>query len=126
MTFKSLMSSNLKFEIIKQHVLNLDTAINNYCISDAGKKTPYYFMCPNCKSSSISIDDSMVAIFNSKKIKIDSKALIENGGTGSYCKLINCENCNTYYFVAIGYTEPNYGRDVLLLHSILELAAVKS
>jgi hypothetical protein len=121
MGFKSLNKSDKTFEVSKQHLLNKEGFTSKYCILDSNSSTPYYFLCPNCKTNSTNIDHSNANSFNPNKIKVDLDSIIELGGTGTICKLISCENCLTNYFVGIGYIEPNNGRDVLLMHTIIEL-----
>lgn len=121
MGFKTLDKSDINFTISKQHLLNKKGVVQKYCILDSGHSTPYYFSCPNCKNSSINIDHSNANSFNPDKIKINLNSIIELGGTGTISKLIECENCQTNYFIGIGYIEPNNGRDVLLIHTIIEL-----
>ncbi|TKD60536.1 hypothetical protein [Flavobacterium sp. ASW18X] len=125
MGFKSLDKSDKTFEVEKQHLLNTDGFSSEYCILDFKTVTPYYFNCRVCQDSSINIDHINANSFNPEKIKIELESIIELGGTGTICKIIKCDNCDTHYFVGIGYIEPNNGRDVLLLHTIIELKEKK-
>lgn len=124
MSFISINKSVRNFTPVKTLFLNTEGHSSKFIILDSGKSTPYYFKCISCKKSSINIDHSNAHPFDPKKLKIPIEKIIEMGGTGTICKIINCSNCNNYYFVGIGYTEPNYGRDVLLLHTILELKEI--
>lgn len=117
--FKSLDKSENKFEIVKLHLIN-KKGFTEFTILDSKTLTPFFFQCPNCKKCG-SIDISKTNQFDSEKIKIDLTEICKLGGTGFVCKLIKCESCSTYFFVGIGYTEPNYGRDVYFLHNIIEL-----
>lgn len=121
MGFKSLNKSNKHFEVARQHILNTDGFTSEYCIQDSNKVTPFHFNCQGCTDSSDTIDHLNCNPFDTEKIKVDVNSIIELGGTGTICKVIECENCATNYFVGIGYIEPNNGRDVLLLHTIIEL-----
>lgn len=124
MGFKSMRQSDKTFELVKLHVKNTEGFIKKYCILDFKKVTPFHFTCPVCKQSNTNIDYSDAGSFNPKKIKIDELSLTATKSLGTICKLIVCETCDTYYFVSIGYIEPNYGRDVLLLDSIIELKII--
>jgi hypothetical protein len=121
MGFKLINNSEKEFIIVKQHLINKEGFIPKYCILDSRHSTPYYFLCPNCKKNSTNIDHLNAHSFDSNKIKVNINSIIEMGGTGTISKLISCQNCLTNYFVGIGYIEPNNGRDVLLLHTIIEL-----
>lgn len=121
MAFKILTDTDKKFEIVKQHVLNKDGFTKKYCILDSTVHTPFYFKCPVCKTNSTNIDLSNTQTFQSQKFQIDLDSITALGGTGIMCKIIQCENCSANYFVGIGYTEPNNGRDVFLLHTIIEI-----
>ncbi len=110
------------FKISKIIILNKKGWITEYTIQDYIHKSPYLFECPVCLKSSIDIDSKDLVYHDNLKIKIEA---IENtGGTGFLCQLISCQNCNTFYFVGIGYTEPNNGRDVLFIHNILQLVEI--
>ncbi len=120
MGFTLLDKSDSCFEVVRQHLLNTKGFTSKYCLLDYKSATPYYFKCPVCKDS-IHIDHSNANSFNREKIKINLQSIIDLGGTGIICKIIQCNNCHTNYFVGIGYMEPNNGRDVFLLHTIIEL-----
>lgn len=124
MPFNSLPKSNQRFRIVRQLVINQEGFTQKFTLIDHKTVTPYYFQCPVCKSSSTNIDHLNAGTFNSNHIKIDKETFKKHGGTGLLSKLIQCNNCNTHYFIGIGYTEPNNGRDVFLLHNILELAEI--
>lgn len=121
MGFQTLKGSEHQFKILKIHILNKEKFSHKYKIYDAGSHTSYDFTCKNCNGSKTDINISDFTNFQADKIKINLDDLIEKGGTGSMCKLIKCERCNTFYYVGFGYDEPNNGRDVFMIHSILEL-----
>ncbi|MEJ8757131.1 hypothetical protein WG947_09000 [Pontibacter sp. H259] len=112
-----------KYKIVKQHFYNDDP--HQYWLFDAGKNTPYTVVCPVCKSSDFRID------FNSLEAEVyiddlsilDEEELRQLGGSGSVYKIIRCLNCNNLFYIGIGYREPNNGRDVYLLKTIIEVKA---
>ena len=124
MPFKSIIKSDQHFRIVRQHIINQEGFTPKFTLIDHTTATPYYFQCPVCKSSSTNVDHLNAGTFNSDHIKIDKEAFMQYGGTGLLSKLIQCENCTTHYFIGIGYTEPNNGRDVFLLNNILELVEI--
>lgn len=128
MAFTSLLNtqnhSDKAFAVVKQHLLNTVGHTREYCISDANNVTPYHFTCPVCHDSVTHIDCSDAKCIENIKVNIDWEAIKALGGTGVIGKLMSCDHCHTPYFIGIGYVEPNYGRDVFLLHSIIELEAL--
>lgn len=121
MTFTSQDNANQHFEVIQQYLLNKVGFTSAYRIVDGNRVTPYHFTCPVCNNSSTNIDCSNSKWVESMTIRIDWEAIKALGGTGDMGKLISCDNCQTPYFIGIGYAEPNYGRDVFFLHTIIEL-----
>lgn len=124
MGFSTLDTSEKSFRIIEQHILNEDGFTPEFTLLDFRTVTPYYFSCTSCDRSTGHIGHDDAKTFSNQKFRIDSASLQEFGGPGTISKLINCDHCHTTFFVGIGYMEPNYGRDVFVLHSILELEEI--
>lgn len=125
MTFTSQLDApnyiGKTFKVEKQHLLNTAYFIREYCITDANKVTPYQFSCLVCKTSSTEIALSNTKWIESIKIQLVWDAIKALGGTGVMGSVITCDNCHTPYLIGIGYAEPNYGRDVFFVHTIIEL-----
>lgn len=124
MTFTIQDNVDKHFAVVKQHVLNTAGNTREYRIADTSKITPYHFTCPVCHDSTTNIDCSDTKWVESMKVQIDWQATTTLSCIGDMGKVIICDHCDTPYFIGIGYTEPNYGRDVFLLHCIIELQAV--
>jgi hypothetical protein len=118
MGFETILKHNKTYQIVKEHFLNKEEHKRDWWIYDSGKKSPFYFMCPNCKANSTNINHLDTKNIDEKTINQITKL----SETGSIYKIIKCSQCNTEYYVGIGYIEPNNGRDVYLLHSIIEIA----
>lgn len=107
--------------IVKQHFLIENIHDSNYWIYDAGRKNPYEFICPGCQVKSILIDHLNCKPVHLKQHFNDPDKVIRMGGTGLVFKIIRCSNCGTCYYIGLGLIEPNNGRDVYVLHTILEI-----
>jgi hypothetical protein len=121
MGFETISPLNKKYRIVKQHFLNKEKFKSNYWIYDSGRKMPYYFMCPNCNMNSTNINHLDTETVDSSNFVLDLTQVAELGGAGSMGKIIECSQCKTEYYVGIGYIEPNNGRDVFLIHTIIEI-----
>lgn len=124
MAFISQNNTDKHYKVTRQHLLNTQGFTREYCISDANKVTPYQFSCPVCKTSSTKIISSNARWIESIKIQLDWEAIKALGGTGDMGNVMTCDTCHTPYFIGIGYAEPNYGRDVFFVHTIIELKEI--
>ncbi|NER12090.1 hypothetical protein GWK08_01430 [Leptobacterium flavescens] len=122
MGFELVEEPKLKYKIVKQHFLAGPTFTDATKIYDAGRKTPFYFLCPNCKKHSINIDHLNTRYFNKEGFILDLDEVVKLGGAGPMHKLIKCSHCNSIFYIGIGYFEPNNGRDVFDIHTIIEIA----
>jgi hypothetical protein len=102
------------------HLLNKVGWKEPFTLLDHRIKTDYKFTCPHC-GAAIVIDTEGAADFSFLKWEGGKEALEPFGGTAFFSKIIGCNGCQTHYFIGIEYLEPNHGRDVLILHNIVEV-----
>lgn len=106
---------------MKLVLLNQKGWTDEFCLQDSNFKKCYKFNCCNCKQV-IDINSENLSIFKNLGLNFNEREIEIISGTGSLSKIVICKNCKTLYFVGIGYLEPNYGRDVLVLHNVVELS----
>ena len=110
--------------ILKQHFKT--EGRKGLWVNDAGKVSPYTFLCPNCQNNTITIELQTQPSFNCTYLEVKQPPIkltaLRAWNSGSlFYQLIKCAKCPTVYFAGFTYTEPNYGRDVFLLKTILEV-----
>ena len=111
-------------EEMKLIILNSKGWTKEFCLQDSDFRSDFIFNCPNCKKINF-IDAKNSTSYPNIGLKFTQNEIDSIGGTGTISKLIDCVKCKTIYFVGIGYIEPNNGRDVLVLHNIVELDNIK-
>jgi hypothetical protein len=109
-----------KYFIKKLRLLNKEGWTKEFCLLDHKTRTDYSFTCPHCNTST-NIDTIHAVFFQLVDWEIDEKELLPYDGTGMFGKIIHCPGCHTSYYTGINYLEPNNGRDVFVLHNIIEL-----
>lgn len=113
---------------IKQQCLIKKKGEKEIWIYDSGNSYPYLFQCAcELSKTQIEIPSTPNIKFQSvytEKVRIASKELIDNGGSGTYYKYLQCDKCDTIYFIGLGLTEPNNGRNVFVVHTIFEVERI--
>ncbi|SNR17028.1 hypothetical protein [Tenacibaculum jejuense] len=122
---------------VKEVVLSNDKGwTNKYTILDHITETPYKFKCIVCNDATVEINHYDLGNVGNKtctyQSNTDTPVIIatndirNHNGIGFCSKVTCCNNCNTYYYASFGYTEPNNGRDVIFLDTILRLEEKKT
>ena len=118
MEFQNQIDIKGGFNLVRQHFID-DGDPNSSCrIFDAGKKTPFYFLCPNCKLKSTNINH--LDLFDGSEFKIAENPNNLTGLTYDF-KILMCSECSKLYYIGIEYSEPNNGRTVYSIKIIVEI-----
>lgn len=121
MPFKEHSSSEKEFRILENLLIDQRDHNSKFWINNRGKVKPFSFDCSCEQKSNIQLTDKYVASYSENRFKIDYDQVENFRGFGSYCKLIECEHCNTFYLTGFGFFEPGNGHQILVLHTILRL-----
>jgi hypothetical protein len=118
-------SGKANWHIEEQILLNNDSSSNRqFWMSDAGIISSYPFNCTKCMNSSLKLDHSKCEPFDNNNPIISLDDLVKHGGGGMYYKIMKCKSCKSKYYFGFGYIEPNYGRDVYVIHTILKVVNI--
>ena len=94
-------------------------------LSDSGYASPYEIVCFGCEKSSYTLEIRFhpfnLRHFSLTDVGFDREEIISYGGAGQNDVWLQCPHCQTHYYVGVGWYEPNNGRDVFVLHTILEV-----
>ncbi|MFK7935938.1 MAG: hypothetical protein AB8G22_20665 [Saprospiraceae bacterium] len=125
------------FSIIKPPYPNFQTAEMLFTkenqpeilIFDHSPVYSYPFPCPTCNRSHFSIEVnpdpyqfnwSVASNFRASLVKTKIETTT---GIGVYGNIIHCDHCTSYFYIGLGYEEPNNSRDVFTLHCIWAVKA---